>query len=272
MKIGVLHPGEMGASIGAALHESGHEVFYVAIGRSSATRKRAAKAGLEDAGSLQAMLEKIEVLFSICPPSAALEVASTVMKTGFNGVYVDANAIAPSTALQIAALVPNYVDGGVIGAPIQEKSQTRLYLSGQAAPMIAGLFADSILETRVLGEVSQAASTLKMAYAAWSKGSAALLLNSMALARASGVEEALIQEWRDSSPELIPRIERAAKSSAKKGWRWIGEMNEIALSMQAHELPNGFHDAAAEVFTRLQDFKNSKAELETVLDALIRHK
>ncbi len=268
MKIGLLHPGEMGASLGAVLTKAGHTVFYLASGRSVATRKRAAKAGLQDAGSLATLLEQVEVLFSVCPPSAALAVASTVMQLGFHGVYVDANAIAPSTALQIAALVPNYVDGGIIGAPIQENSQTRLYLSGQAAPMVAELFEGSILKTRVLGEALQAASALKMAYAAWSKGSAALLLTSMALARAAGVEGALVQEWQNSSPELLTRVEKAAKSSAKKGWRWVGEMNEIALSMQAHDLPDGFHLAAAEVLSRLEDFKDSEAKLETMLDVI----
>ena len=36
----------------------------------------------------------------------------------------------------------------------------------------------------------------------------------------------------------------------RKGWRWVGEMEEIAHSMAAHDLPTGFHEAAAEVFRR----------------------
>jgi 3-hydroxyisobutyrate dehydrogenase-like beta-hydroxyacid dehydrogenase len=273
MKIGVLHPGEMGASIGAALHNSGHEVFYVAIGRSSATRERAATAGLQEVISLTVLLEQVDVVFSICPPHAALELARTVMGIGFTRAYVDANAIAPDTTLSMAAMVQaggaEFVDGGIIGPPLQQANQTRLYLSGKAAPSIAALFENSMLETVVLGEALQAASALKMAYAAWSKGSAALLLASQALARASGVQDALRKEWQDSSPELITRVERAAMSSAKKGWRWTGVMQEIALSMAAQDLPNGFHLAAAEVFARLEGFKDSQASLDTVLDALI---
>ena len=41
--------------------------------------------------------------------------------TGFGGVYVDANAVAPATAREIAAIVEaggaSYVDGGIIGTP-----------------------------------------------------------------------------------------------------------------------------------------------------------
>jgi hypothetical protein len=70
------------------------------------------------------------------------------------------------------------------------------------------------------------------------------------LARAEGVENALLAEWRLSIPELEARLAGAERSARRKGWRWIGEMEEIAHSMSAHDLPNGFHAAAAEVFRR----------------------
>src|SRR6202008_5026442 len=95
-----------------------------------------------------------------------------------------------------------------------------------------------------------AASALKMAYAAWTKGSAALLLSAVASARATGVEEALRAEWSRSQPKLEPRWQGASASAATKGWRWVGEMNEIAPTYAAADLPPGFHEAAAEMFDR----------------------
>ena len=70
------------------------------------------------------------------------------------------------------------------------------------------------------------------------------------LARAEGVEEALLEEWKLSIPELEGRLAGAERSARRKGWRWVGEMNEIARSMAAQDLPSGFHEAAAEVFRR----------------------
>jgi hypothetical protein len=35
-----------------------------------------------------------------------------------------------------------------------------------------------------------------------------------------------------------------------KGWRWVGEMEEIAHTMADAGLPDGFHQAAAEVYRR----------------------
>jgi hypothetical protein len=85
------------------------------------------------------------------------------------------------------------------------------------------------------------------------KGSAALLLTVRELARAEGVEDALLEEWRLSIPELEERVAGAERSARRKGWRWIGEMEEIARSMDAKDLPTGFHEAAAEVFRRTSE-------------------
>jgi len=89
-----------------------------------------------------------------------------------------------------------------------------------------------------------------MAYAAWTKGTAALLLAARALARAEGVEDALLAEWTLSQPSLADRAQGAARSATTKGWRWVAEMEEIATSMAAAGLPDGFHQAAAEIFRR----------------------
>jgi hypothetical protein len=62
--------------------------------------------------------------------------------------------------------------------------------------------------------------------------------------------DALLEVWRLSLPELDERISGAERSARRKGWRWIGEMEEIAHSMAAQDLPVGFHEAAAEVFRR----------------------
>jgi hypothetical protein len=87
-----------------------------------------------------------------------------------------------------------------------------------------------------------------MAYAGWTKGSAALLLTVRAAARAHGVEDALVAEWEQSIPALPERSRQAADAADEKGWRWVAEMQEIAATMTAAGLPPGFHEAAADVF------------------------
>ena len=248
-RVGLLHPGAMGAAVGAALRERGRHVVWASDGRSPETRERAAAAGLEDVGTA-AEVARSDVILSICPPHAARDVARSA--TGFRGVYVDANAVSPATAREVAALVEaggaRFVDGGIIGGPPREPGTTRLYLSGAGAVEVAELFAGSVLEARPFSSEVGDASALKMAYAAWSKGTAALVLAIREVARAEGVEDALLEEWALSEAGLEERWERALASSRAKGWRWVGEMEEIAATFGAAGLPSGFHEAAADVF------------------------
>jgi 3-hydroxyisobutyrate dehydrogenase-like beta-hydroxyacid dehydrogenase len=248
--VGLLHPGEMGSAVGSVLRGRGHRVVWASEGRSTETRKRAEEAGLEDAGSVEELVRRSDVILSVCPPSAALEVAGAV--AGFGGVFVDANAIAPGTAREVEAVIAagggDCVDGGIVGAPPREAGSTRLYLSGADAAEAAELFAGSILEARVVSDEVGDASAVKMAYAAWTKGTAAMLLAIRELAFRQGVEEALLAEWDLSQPELRDRFARAARSAEAKGWRWVGEMEEIADAFEAAGLPGGFHRAAAEVY------------------------
>jgi 3-hydroxyisobutyrate dehydrogenase-like beta-hydroxyacid dehydrogenase len=254
--IGLLHPGEMGAAVGRCLTGAGHEVLWASEGRGPQTAARARAAGLTDAGTPAEVAERADIIFSVCPPHASMDVAWAVQ--GFSGLFVDANAISPATAREVALMVEEggatYVDGGIIGLPPPptpgDGGHTRLYLSGTEAQAVRGLFDGTSLDSRVLGSGAWAASAIKMAYAAWTKGTAALLLAARGLARVEGVEDALIAEWAMSQPSLEDRSRGAADSAAAKGWRWVAEMEEIAASMAAAGLPDGFHQAAAEVFRR----------------------
>ena len=238
MNVGLLHPGEMGSAVGDALVAAGHTVVWASEGRSEATRARAA--AFEDAGSVAEVVARSDVVLSVVPPHAALELARSLPR--FDGIYVDANAVSPETARAVGESVARFVDGGIVGGP----PAPRLYLSGDEAGVVASLFDGSPIETELVAN----ASALKCAYAGWTKGTAALILAIRDFARAEGVEDALVAEWARSQPELADRLAAAERSAAKKGWRWIGEMEEIASAFAADGLPPGFHQAAAEIYRR----------------------
>jgi 3-hydroxyisobutyrate dehydrogenase-like beta-hydroxyacid dehydrogenase len=246
--VGVLHPGEMGAALGAVLRAKGESVLWASSGRSSATAERARAADLEDVGTVEELARRSDVVFSVCPPAAAVDVARSVLP--FDGIYVDANAVSPATARAIAGLVGRYADGGIVGPPPRERGTTRLFLSGEEAQHVADLFADTTVDARLVPGDIAAASAVKMTYAAWTKGTAALLLAIRDVAREEGVEETLLEEWRMSLPELPRRSAAAARSAFTKGWRWVGEMEEIADTFATAGAPDGFHRAAAEIYGR----------------------
>ncbi len=271
--IGLLHPGEMGAAVGRCLTDAGHVVLWASQGRGPETAARARAASLEDVGTTDELAGRAEIVLSICPPHTALDVAWAVQ--GFGGLFVDANAISPATAREVAQLVEDggaaYVDGGIIGLPPTTPGSTRLYLSGPQAETVRGLFDGTALDARVVAGGTWSASAVKMAYAAWTKGTSALLLAVRALARAEGVEDTLLDEWKLSQPSLADRSRGSARSATVKGWRWVAEMEEIAATMAGAGLPDGFHQAAAEIFRRAPQARagtSSGEEVDRVLAAL----
>jgi 3-hydroxyisobutyrate dehydrogenase-like beta-hydroxyacid dehydrogenase len=275
--IGLLHPGEMGSSVGAAGRANGGRVLWTSEGRSASTRARAAADGLEDAGSLAALVAASDVILSVCPPDAAADLARTVSALGFSGVYVDGNAVSPATAREVGSIVEKtgatYVDGGIIGPPARTRGTTRLYLSGQAALRVAALFEGGPLEPIVVDGGAGAASAVKMAYAAWTKGSSALLLAVRALAAAEGAEPALLGEWKRSQPDLPARSEAAAKGNSRKAWRFVGEMDEIAATFAGAGLPDGFHRAAGEIYRRMEGYKDAPPpSIEELARALLKRR
>jgi 3-hydroxyisobutyrate dehydrogenase-like beta-hydroxyacid dehydrogenase len=275
--VALLHPGNMGATIGAAAATSGARVIWVSHQRSPATRERAKRGGLIEVENLSKAVRESDVILSVCPPDAALDLARQVAEHDFKGVYVDANAVSRATAVEIGETVTkagaSFVDGGIIGAPVKQAGTTRLYLSGSRATEVAELFAASMLNARPISPTPGAASALKVVYAAWTKCTDGLVLAIRALAAIEGVDQALSEEWSISQPDLTRKSTRAAAVAAPKAWRYVGEMKEIAENFEAAGLTPGFHNAAADIWARLAPFKDRTdppPTLDAVIDALCR--
>ena len=268
-KVLLLHPGEMGASIGSALMSNKHQVVWTSKNRSNFTKSRASKNQFFDKITLVKAVNYCDHIIAICPPTAAIEVAFSVKKIGFKGIYIDANAISPSTALKIQEITgPRFVDGGIIGPPAWKKGSTRLYLSGKCSEEVASWFKNTLVDAI---SIEHSASALKMSYAAYTKGSSALILSIRALAKKYGIEEPLLEEWKISQPGLKERSEYTASGIASKAWRFEGEMLEIAKTFLEAELPEGFHKASSEIYKRMADFKGSqeKVSIKNVIKKIL---
>jgi 3-hydroxyisobutyrate dehydrogenase-like beta-hydroxyacid dehydrogenase len=265
----------MGTAIGASLRSGGNEVLWASEGRSVATSERARAAGFLDVGTLAEIKTGSDAIVSICPPHAALDLAHAV--SGFGGLYVDANAISPTHAAAVGAVINEgggrYVDAAIIVASARPGDRTRLFLSGEDAPQAASLFAAGEIDVRIISPDPTLASALKMSQAAWNKGTQALIVSIRAFARAMGVDADLVIEYQASNSQLIDNSHRSAAMAATRGWRWSGEMEEVAASFRAVGLPGGFHDAAADIFARAPRVESAapdEATLRLVTDALNR--
>lgn len=275
-KIGIIHPGQMGISVAATIKNSGYEVYWISKGRSLATFQRAESQELVDLNDLDEMCKSCDAIISVCPPNAAETVAKQVLDSGFKGMYLDCNAIAPQRAVRIGNTMTdggiNFVDGGIVGGPAWNPGTTWLYLSGVDAEIAADLFRAGPLETEVIGIDTGKASALKMCYAAYTKGTTALISAILAASEGFGVRENLEKQWARDGEGFVEQAHQRARRVTKKAWRFEGEMYEIASTFENAGLPGGFHNAAADVYRRLAVYKAIEdfPDLGDVLSSLLR--
>jgi 3-hydroxyisobutyrate dehydrogenase-like beta-hydroxyacid dehydrogenase len=274
-KIGILHPGQMGSSIAGSIKNSGYDVYWTSVGRSSETRKRAESLNLIEITTLKELCYTCSVLISVCPPHAAEELAEGVLELGFNGLYLDANAISPQRVLRMGKKMMaggvTFVDGGIIGGPAWNPGTTWLYLSGESANTVASFFSAGPLGVEVIGSEIGKASALKMCFAAYTKGSTALLCGLLAASERLGVRADLERQWSRGGSDFADQTQRRVRRVTAKAWRFAGEMDEISSTFEFAGLPGGFHQAAGDIYQRIAHFKVAEETppLDAVLEALL---
>lgn len=271
--VGILHPGSMGAAVAACAAANAATVLWCTAGRSAASRGRAERLGLEPVPTLEYLLDRSDIVISLCPPAAAEDLAHDVAKHQFSGVYVEANAINPERALRITdalGATATVIDGGVVGPPPMRGKTPTLYLSGpsDATTRVEELFVGTDVLTKALGGGVGKASALKLAYASFQKTSRVLVALATGLAREHGVDQELLAIAGRRADSYLAEPEYVAKAAAR-AWRWGPEMEEVADALAAAGLPPEMLRAAASTLARWNDAKDdSELRLDAALDQL----
>jgi 3-hydroxyisobutyrate dehydrogenase-like beta-hydroxyacid dehydrogenase len=270
--IGLLHPGSMGAAVGAQLRASGHAVLWCPDGRSDETRHRAEEADLQPT-ALPELVSRSDVLLSLCPPAAAEEVAAHVAKLSArtDAIYVEANAVAPTRVQRIAELLApiSVIDAAVVGSPPAGGKSATLYLSGdgEQTERIAGLFADTDVRAHVLPGGIGTASALKLAYSSYQKVSRVLAAVAYGAAETYGVGDELLAIAAKRTRSYLLEIDYIPKTAAR-AWRWGPEIEEAAALLDDAGLPDSLMHAAAATLARWDDAKDERLDIVQALEAL----
>jgi len=269
--VAVIAPGMMGAAVGHRLVRNGIKVLTALTGRSAETAARAKDAGM--VGASDGEIAAADFILSILPPGDALTLAQryapVLQASNSKPVFVDCNAVAPSTVDKIAAVIAPtgapFVDAGIIGAPPKPgDAGPRFYASGPEAPRFAKL-KDFGLDVRVLAGPMSAASAMKMSYAGITKGTQALGAAMLLAATRGGSADALFAELSGSQPQMLAWLKRNLALMPPKAYRWVAEMHEIAdfvgQDPAAHELYLG----AAHFYEQIaQDFEGDKTQVSAL--------
>jgi L-threonate 2-dehydrogenase len=266
--VAVIAPGAMGAAVGKRLADRGLRVLTSLAGRSESTATRSREAGMVAASDEE--MACADFILSILPPGDALSLAHrfgpALTTSNAKPVYVDCNAINPTTVERVAATIAptgcRFVDCGIIGPPPRGKDfSPRFYASGEAAQHFATLRQYG-LDVRVLGGSLSAASALKMSYAGITKGTQAIAAAMMLAATRAGSAEALFDELSFSQKEMLGQFEQQLPKMPAKAYRWVAEMEEIAGFVGDDPAARELYEGAAHFYQRIaEDFSGDQQDV-----------
>jgi 3-hydroxyisobutyrate dehydrogenase-like beta-hydroxyacid dehydrogenase len=257
LTIAIVAPGAMGSAVARRLNEHGARVLTSLTGRSEATVKRAAAAGMIAASDAE--IVEAEIILSIVPPGEAValaeRLASAAAKAPKKPVIVDCNAVNIATVAKVAAIIApsaaRFVDAGIIGLPPKPGTKgPRFYICGEHAGALAVL-RDLGLDLRLVDGPIGAASALKMSYAGINKGLTALGAAMALAATRAGAAEALRNELAESQPQTLARLATALPDMIPKAYRWVAEMREIAGFLGPDDPANMIFEGAARLFEHI---------------------
>ncbi len=98
----IIAPGAMGSAVARRMHERGATVRTSLAGRSAASARRAAEAGMMAVESDRDLVEGVDIVLSIVPPGEAVGLAERLQPllaaASRKPLVIDCNAINPTTA------------------------------------------------------------------------------------------------------------------------------------------------------------------------------
>jgi 3-hydroxyisobutyrate dehydrogenase-like beta-hydroxyacid dehydrogenase len=174
-------------------------------------------------------------------------------------VFVEANAIAPSTARKIAELLApsgcKVIDSGIVGSPPTEDSATSptFPVCGPDAASFEPLTKFGLKMKQLDGPIGQA-SALKLAYGGIQKGVGAVGLAMILGAAHHGVENELREELLQKQPVLAKWLDKQIAQTFPKAYRFAGEMEEIAAFHEADPGSAKIYDGMAEMYEAVAQF------------------
>ncbi|HKY09976.1 MAG TPA: DUF1932 domain-containing protein [Candidatus Binatia bacterium] len=265
--IGILSIGEMGFHWAKLLKGHGVEVLTYDKDRGEVSRKRGQNAGVKSVGSMPELIGSSDLIVSIVVPSAAKRVAENVAKAVKESgckelLFLDANAISPMTADEIAAVLHpagvNFVDGCIIGAAARMGKGTIVYVSGAQASRLQGLEQFNI-PIKVLGPSTNQASAFKVVYAGLTKGLQGLFCELFMGARRFGLLKELTAQYEESFPGLIDKVASSIVGLRIHAGRRAEEMDELKRTFNHHGMDSFMAPAVQKVLEAIAAMEVEKA-------------
>ena len=266
--VGVLHCGDMGSAIARCLLESGHRVVTCTEGRSEQTVGLARKCGVEVLSNLAEVVAASQVLISLVPPTASVELAESVVacNPAPGMIFVDANSGSVEQIGQIEQLIDSVdaklVDASIHGGAHRLSEIGVIYLSGKAAEVIEQIFI-SVLRVRTLGDAPGTATRLKILLGGVSKGLNALFLEVGSIACRDGMLDSFLDECQTFYPAIMQAVDRMLPTYPRHAGRRVSELEHVERLASDHGLDAGMTRQATKWIGGMSQMDCQEAEYTT---------
>ena len=239
MDVAVLGLGEAGSRIAADLLAAGCTVR----GWDPARRPT----GIANADDPRSAVRGADVVLSINALDAAREVATALDN---ETLYADLNTASPQVKRELAEALPvEFADVALTGVVPSTGLATRALASGAGAERFAGLFRPLGMPVDVVGTRPGDAAGLKLLRSVFMKGLAAAALESLAAAKAAGVEDRVHADIASVIGEEL--LERLLSGSHAHAARRVDEMRAAAAYLDELGIEPRVAAAAAELLEEL---------------------
>ncbi|WP_100810152.1 MULTISPECIES: DUF1932 domain-containing protein [unclassified Microbacterium] len=254
-RIAIIGLGEAGRLYAAGLSRAGAEVR----GYDPYHDARASVDGavIDQRDGLGDAVTGADVALSLVGAAAALDVAAEVLPhLGGDAVFADLNTTSPDTKLEIARLgdaagVP-MADVAVLAPVLRDAHRTALLASGGGADAFAVFMSPFGVPITVVPGAAGEAARMKLLRSVFMKGLAALVIESLGAARASGSEEWLrdriAQELGEGGAALVDRLVTGSYEHAP---RRAQEVRASLAELEASDQPADMTRATLAWFERI---------------------
>lgn len=240
MNIGLIGFGEVGGILATDLKVRGADVAaWDLLMAQPAMREKARAAGIEACESSAALVRRSQVVISAVTASNTLAAAREAAQAiGPGTFFLDLNSASPGTkqscAQAIDAAGGHYVEAGVMTSLPPYRIKVPMVVGGARAPELIEKLAPYGFAMEFVSESLGVASAIKMCRSVMIKGLEAIFIESYSTARRYGVEERVLESFKETFPNFQWEKEGAYFFSrvVQHGKRRAEEMREAAVTVR----------------------------------------
>ncbi len=284
LKVGFIGFGEAASQISLGLNDSNkvniyaYDILLNDKEMRPLLEERASRCAVTLSHSLADLAGNTEIIFSAVTSSVALKVADQIRPyLTDKHIFVDLNAITPETSQQVASIVEEtgaiFIDGAMVSSLKVHKHKVPMLVSGKGVDFFTNKVAPLGFNLQIVGKEPGKASGNKLIRSVFTKGFAALLIETLTYAHKLGYYDVVLQSMLNTlKAEPSDLINRLVTGTMIHSQRRLGELSGAKEMLQQAGIDSKMIEATMEVIKKVDslefDENNITGEAYSAIETL----